>query len=141
MTVTQEELDLFAIRGFCGIIRLLEDRIRDNPAGFTPVIKKEISEMEVRFRAIYAHIMTRGTIRQDQEMDMLRLDRWFVGGFGNLITYLERRLQSGPPMEDPYRERLINELDRGYKLRDSLIFYGGFEKKTPLTVCEEDGTG
>lgn len=125
-----EELDIFSIRGFCGIVRLLEERLKENSNGIPEATQKELQEVSHRFQRIVSGLSERKYVDLGEETLLIqRIDRWFAGGFCNLITFLERRIQSGPPVEDPERSRLIHELSRSNKLIMSLITYSGREKE------------
>jgi hypothetical protein len=137
--MTQDDIDVFAVRGFLGIVNLLEDRIRENNNGLCNTALIELTETEIRFRKIVKEIMKRRTVTLSEEASMDRLDRWFSHGFANLLGYLESRLKQGPPMKEVDQARIQIALIRACRLG---LNNERFESSSEVASrgCEDDAT-
>jgi hypothetical protein len=105
-TVGQKELDIWALRGFGGVLKIL-DRSKIN-GGFSPEAKHILSGYKEKLLALISRIEDSYIeIIPAQTQDIDAIDHWFTEGTHTLLDFLIRRLESGPPIKDGYFNNMI----------------------------------
>jgi hypothetical protein len=96
--MSQNDLDVFTIRGLLGILRILERRI-ENTKGFSEQAKNLIGSHKDRIDKMMLDIRLAPLRPGDAEANYDKIDTWFADGFCNLILYLEKRLKHSAEMD------------------------------------------
>lgn len=112
MRVGLYELDLWALRGFSGVLRILEERLRAE-CGFGPQAQAVATIAGRRFAEVCEQIAARPQEKYpDALSSVASVDKWFVDGLNGFNNHLANRLQDGPPMSHENVETLRHELQR-----------------------------
>lgn len=112
MRVGLYELDNWALRGFGGVLKILEERLRSS-CGFGPKVQALAEIARRRFCEVCDEIAARPQAEYPPALSSVAsVDKWFVDGLNGFNSHLANRLEDGPPMSPENVDTLRHELTR-----------------------------
>jgi hypothetical protein len=112
MRVGLYELDVWALRGLAGVLKILEARLRAD-CGFGPHAQSLATLAKRRLDEVCEQIAARPQEKYpDALSSVASVDKWFVDGLNGFNNHLANRLAEGPPVSPENVETLRHELQR-----------------------------